>query len=382
MICPILKLAKKLISIPSISPNDLGCQKIICNRLIKIGFSIKYFNIKDTKNIWAEIGNNNGKTINFLGHTDVVPPGEISKWKFYPFNPTVYKNNLFGRGVADMKGAIAAFITAIERFLLKYSNQYKGKITILLTSDEEGSGKYGIKEVVKNLINEKIKINYCIVGEPTSKKFLADTIKNGRRGSLNVEIHIFGKGGHIAYPKFSENIIHKTCFFINDLIKFNWKENIKHYDERTCVQISKIRSKDVVENSHSESLYIRINFRFSYKNNVEKIKLCVQNLLKLHNIKYKIFWRLSGSPFITKNGLLLDAVKKSIFLFNKMHPNISTSGGTSDGRFISSMKSEIIELGLLNSNIHKVNENVKISDLKKLSLIYENIIKILFLNKD
>ncbi|WP_343189152.1 succinyl-diaminopimelate desuccinylase [Buchnera aphidicola (Chaitoregma tattakana)] len=371
----ILKLLKKLVYAPSISPDDMGCQKIISNELCKIGFSIVNFDIQDTKNMWAEIGNRQGKTINFLGHTDVVPPGDLSKWKFNPFVPTIYKNNIFGRGVVDMKGAISAFIASVKEFLYEYRNSMNGRITILLTSDEEGSAKNGIKKVVNKLIKKKEKIDYCIVGEPTSIDVLGDTIKNGRRGSLHVYIYFIGTIRHIAYTKFSENLIHKACLFINDLTKFNWNENIKNADERTVVQVYKIFSDPVVENVISDSLFTKINFRFSYKTSIEFIKSSVIMLLKLHDIKYSINWKLSGNSFITKDGNLLQAVKDTIKFFNRKEPKVCTSGGTSDGRFIHKMNSEIIELGLINKTIHKTNEFSKISDLKKLSIIYKETIK-------
>ncbi|BGI51310.1 MAG: succinyl-diaminopimelate desuccinylase [Buchnera aphidicola (Ceratovacuna japonica)] len=379
MCISIIKLLKKLISVPSISPNDMNCQNIISKKLVKMGFSIKNFDIKNTKNMWAEIGNKKGKTLNFLGHTDVVPSGDLSRWKFDPFDPTVYKGYLFGRGAADMKGSISAFLISVKKFLRNFKKKMKGRITILLTSDEEGTAKNGIKKVVEKLIKNKEKIDYCIVGEPTSEKFLGDVIKNGRRGSLHLKMFFKGKGGHVAYPNSSENLIHKASFFINDLIKFNWGEKFKNKEEFTNVQVSKISSEDTVENMLSESLFIRINFRYSYKINVKDIKLCVKKLLNLYKIKCNIYWKLSGRPFFTKKGKLLNAVTETIFKFNKKKPYISMSGGTSDGRFIYKIKPEIIELGLLNNTIHKPNERVKILDLNKLSNIYENIIEKLLL---
>ncbi|WP_343191887.1 succinyl-diaminopimelate desuccinylase [Buchnera aphidicola] len=375
----ILKLLKKLISKASISPNDMGCQKIISKELYKLGFAIQNFKIEDTNNMFAKIGNKHGKTLNFLGHTDVVPPGNLLNWKYNPFVPTIHDNNLFGRGAADMKGSISSFIISIKNFLNKFVHKMKGRITILLTSDEEGSAKNGIKKVVKYLIKKKEKIDYCIVGEPTSEIFLGDTIKNGRRGSLHLKLYFLGKGGHIAYPNSSENLIHKACFFIHDLTKFDWGDNYVDKDEKTSVQVSKIFSEDVPENVISENLFLRINFRFSHKVSVKQIKFCVRNLLNYHNIKFFMKWKLSGKPFITKRGKLLDIVNKTIFLLNKKKPKVSISGGTSDGRFISTMKSEIVELGLLNNTIHKPNEFVNINDLNKLSTIYQKIIEGLLL---
>ncbi|WP_343184101.1 succinyl-diaminopimelate desuccinylase [Buchnera aphidicola (Ceratovacuna keduensis)] len=380
MCSSIIKLFNKLISIPSISPNDMGCQKIISKELLNMGFSIKNFDIKDTKNIWAEIGNKkNGKTLNFLGHTDVVPSGNLSNWKFDPFVPTIYEGKLYGRGSSDMKGSISSFIIAIKRFLHNFKNNMKGRITILLTSDEEGNAKNGIKKVVKKLIKNKEKIDYCIIGEPTSEKFLGDTIKNGRRGSLHLKLFLKGKGGHIAYKDYSENLIHKASFFINDLIKLDWHDKFNNKDENTNVQVSKIFSEDTVENMISENLFIRINFRFSYKISVNYIKSYVKKLLNYYKIKYNMKWKLSAKPFVNKNSRLLNSVVETIVFFNKKKPNVSMSGGTSDGRFIKKMKPEIIELGLLNNTIHKPNEFVKISDLKKLSKIYEKIIEKLLL---
>ncbi|QCI19214.1 succinyl-diaminopimelate desuccinylase [Buchnera aphidicola] len=371
MICPIVKLASKLISIPSISPNDNGCQNILIHKLKKIGFTIEKINKNTTNNFWAYRGT--GKTLTFLGHTDVVPPGEILQWNTDPFNPTIKNNRLYGRGSADMKGSIAAMIIAVERFISKNSN-YNGRISFIITSDEESKATHGTIKVVKKLILRNEKIDYCIIGEPTSNTVLGDTLKNGRRGSLTGEIRIFGKQGHVAYPDLAENPIHKSLLFLHELTCIKW-DNGNQYFDKTNLEIVTITSGNKINNMIPGEILIICNIRFNTETTVKSIKLKILNLLNKFNLKNTIIWTLSGLPFLTKNGILINIVRKSIKKYSCKNPKTSTSGGTSDGRFIALMKPEIVELGLINKTIHKINEYTEISDLKLLTLIYENIIE-------
>ncbi|NIH16737.1 MAG: succinyl-diaminopimelate desuccinylase [Buchnera aphidicola (Periphyllus lyropictus)] len=376
MLNKIIKLSKKFIKIPSVSPYDLGCQKIIFKRLKKIGFTIENININKTNNLLAFKGK--GKTLIFLGHTDVVPVGNIKKWKTNPFNPIIINDFLFGRGISDMKGSLAAMIVATESYIQE-NPFHKGRISFLITSDEESSGNDGTVKVVKILKKRKEMINYCLVGEPTSNTVLGDVIKNGRRGSLNVNLIIYGKQGHIAYPNLAENPIHKILNFVHQLVNFKWDKG-NNYFQPSVLQISYISSgiKNIT-NVIPDFLKINFNIRYNTEINKKIIIFQVKKFLLKYNLKYKIKWVHSAKPFITKSGKLLKVVKKSIYKYNSFFPVLSTSGGTSDGRFFSDMNTEIIELGLVNKTIHKVNECVKIKDLLSLSIIYKNILKNIFI---
>lgn len=374
MFCPIVDFAKQLISIPSISPMDLGCQKLISDRLIRLGFSIEYMNINQTNNMWAYRGS--GTTLAFAGHTDVVPAGNKSSWKFSPFCPTVYKEKLFGRGASDMKGALAAMVVAVENFIVKRPD-HNGRIAFLITSDEESKALDGTKRVVSNLINRKEKIDYCIIGEPSSVEKVGDVIKNGRRGSITACICVSGIPGHIAYPHLSDNPIHKSISFLTSLISNLWDQGNKFFPP-TSIQIYEIQSKSDSSNMIPNELTVKFNVRFSNEITSNSIKEKVERLLNYCRIKYSIKWHLSGEPFLTRSSLLANIVIKSIKKFHNIIPKLSTSGGTSDGRFISRMGSQIIELGLINKTIHKINEYAKVKDLKLLSNIYEHIIENVF----
>ncbi|WP_343153805.1 succinyl-diaminopimelate desuccinylase [Buchnera aphidicola (Mindarus keteleerifoliae)] len=366
---PIVKLARKLISIPSISPLDLGCQEIIANRLRSIGFTIKHININNTSNIWAFRGK--GKTLTFAGHTDVVPAGKKKLWKFPPFDAVIEKNILFGRGAIDMKGALAAMIIAAEKFVYLNPN-HKNRISFLITSDEESNAIDGTKAVIENLISQKEKIDYCILGEPSSTKVIGDFIKNGRRGSITAHLKVFGIQGHVAYPKSFDNSIHKTIPFLFRLINHEFDTG-NNFFPSTSIQIVKIRSDSNSENVVPDELSMVFNIRFSPVINVNEIKHFVEKILFKYRIKYSIKWKVSGYPFFTSPGVLTKTVTEAVQFVNKIKSRLSTSGGTSDGRFISLIGAEIVELGLINKTIHQVNEQVKIEDLSILSQIYQRI---------
>lgn len=374
MICSITKLVQKLIRIPSISPQDLGCQDIIIRRLRKIGFKVEIINVNNTKNFWAVKGI--GKTLTFLGHTDVVPPGEEKDWNHNPFDPVIHNGYLFGRGSSDMKGALAAMVVAVENFIKKYP-YHKGRLSFLITSDEESTALDGTIKVVKYLISKNDIIDYCLIGEPSSTTSVGDVIKNGRRGSITANLTIHGIQGHIAYPDLADNPIHRGLPVLLKILSIKFDNGNKFFSP-TTINIANIHAGDGTNNIIPGSLFIQFNIRFSTEVSDAEIKSKIKNILDENNINYSIKWCLSGKPFITKKGILLDAVIESIMHIKKIKPILSTSGGTSDGRFISLMGSEIVELGLTNDTIHKVNECIKISDLQLLSLMYENIMKKLF----
>lgn len=371
MICLITKLAQQLISIPSISPQDLGCQNIIIERLCAMGFTIKQININDTKNLWAFRGI--GKTLTFLGHTDVVSPGNYQDWHTNPFNPVIRNGFLFGRGASDMKGALASMIIAAENFIKKFPH-HTGRLSFLITSDEESSAINGTTKVVEYLQNQNDIIDYCIVGEPSSTKIIGDVIKNGRRGSITANITINGIQGHIAYPHLADNPIHKALPLILKILSMKL-DNGNEFFSPTSINIANIHSGEGISNIIPKSLFVQFNIRFSTETSTLKIQSQIINILNKNKIDYSIKWDISGQPFLTQKGILIDTVMQSIKLFNKKNPILSTSGGTSDGRFIALMGAEIIELGLTNNTIHKINECVKISDLQILSCIYEDIMK-------
>ncbi|CUR53046.1 Succinyl-diaminopimelate desuccinylase [Buchnera aphidicola (Tuberolachnus salignus)] len=375
MLNNVLNITKKLISIPSITPEDLGCQKFLISRLKKCGFFIEEFNFKDTKNFLASKGT--GRSFLFLGHTDVVSPGDIKKWNTDPFVPQVIENVLYGRGSSDMKGAISAMLIATERFLKK--NPYHlGRFLWLITSDEEGNGTNGIRKVIKILEKRKEKINFCLVGEPTNEMLLGDCIKNGRRGSLSGKINVEGIQGHIAYPTLSKNPIHMSLKFLNEITKYVWDYG-NDFFLPTQFQIYNIFTNNFSNNIIPSFLQIEFNFRFSPLQTVQSLQNIVNFLLKKNNLQYTIQWKLHAKPFFSSSKFLINTLSKSIYQIMKIKPRITTTGGTSDGRFLTKISDEIIEFGLKNTTIHQVNECVHVVDLKNLSQIYENFLSLIFL---
>lgn len=379
MLFSIVQLAKELIKKPSISPKDCGCQNIIIKRLKKNNFIIENIPSKNTKNLWAFHGKN-GKTLAFSGHTDVVPPGNIQDWIYHPFKAKIKNNILYGRGSADMKGAIAAMIIAVEKFVKDFPN-HPGRIAFLITSDEETKATNGTVKIIKKLISKKEKIEFCIIGEPSSENKICDTIKNGRRGSLNANIVILGIQGHTAYPNLALNPIHNSLPFLNELIKKKWDYGNKFFPP-TNLQISNIHSGIGMYNIIPEKLEIKFNVRFNDKNTKKKIINKIKKMLIKYKLKYKIKFLSSSYPFLTKKNEFINKVSKIIKKNLGYKPYLSRSGGTSDGRFISKICPQIIELGLINQTIHKKNECVPLEDLRKLSSIYHIIIKKILLQKN
>ncbi|MDC9621941.1 succinyl-diaminopimelate desuccinylase [Xenorhabdus sp. XENO-7] len=371
MTCPVIELTQQLIKHPSVSPDDQGCQDILIQRLQNTGFTIERMPFGDTLNFWAYHGT--GTTFALAGHTDVVPAGDTSKWQTPPFDPVIRDGMLYGRGAADMKGSLAAMVVAAERFV-KANPDHPGRLAFLITSDEEASATNGTVKVVETLMSRHERLDYCLVGEPSSQQRLGDIIKNGRRGSLTASLTIHGIQGHVAYPQLADNPIHHSLPFLQELVNTQW-DNGNEFFPATSMQIANIQAGTGSNNVIPGKLWVQFNFRFSTELTDTEIRQRVEDMLKKHNLKYDIDWWLSGQPFLTCKGELVDAVVESIEQCCGYKPEISTSGGTSDGRFIAKMGAQVVELGPINATIHKVNECISVSDLQRLSLIYQRIME-------
>jgi succinyl-diaminopimelate desuccinylase len=365
------KILINLIEKKSITPNDDGCQEYIKNQLLDYNFLYENLNFENVKNSWLRKGEKEPLLV-FAGHTDVVPPGNLKEWKTDPFKPEIIDNILYGRGASDMKSSIAAMISASQRFI-KDNPDHNGSIGFLLTSDEEGPAKFGTKKVIEKLKKDNININYCLVGEPTSSKKFGDTIKNGRRGSISGLLKLYGIQGHIAYPELAKNPIHYSGILIEKLIKHKW-DNGNKYFPATSFQISSIMSDSVATNMIPASVTIKFNLRFSNELNENKIKNSFEKIISNVDCKYKINWDCSANPFITKEGKLTEILQKVIKNTVNQNAALSTSGGTSDARFISQHANETIEFGPLNTSAHKVDENINIKDLYNLENIYYGVL--------
>ena len=367
-----IELLQNLVKIKSISPNDFGCFDLIEDELSELGFNCERINYLNVENLYATIGNS-GKLFCFLGHTDVVPSGPEENWKYPPFSATIEDDLLYGRGVADMKGSVAAFIEASKDFL-SFSKDLNFRLAILLTSNEEGTSEDGfIDKIIENMIKDNEIIDFCLVGEPTSSKKIADCARIGRRGSLGGHLKIYGRQGHIAYPEKIINPISKSGDLISKLSSKVWDKGNEAFDP-TSFQISNIKSGTGAHNVVPGELELTFNFRFSPESNEKTLKLKFESLLNDLDINYDIVWDLNGTPYYTKNGLFRSIVSDSIKEITGYLPEFNTKGGTSDGRFIAKMNAEIIELGPVNKSIHQINEHIKISELLKLKEIYSNIL--------
>ncbi|MBP6747271.1 succinyl-diaminopimelate desuccinylase [bacterium] len=375
-----LELTKQLVRLPSITPDDAGCQNLLSKRLSALGFTNETMQFGEVKNLWSKKGNS-GPLLVFLGHTDVVPTGPESNWQSPPFEPSERDGYLYGRGTADMKANIAAFVTALERFCHAHPQSFSptknGSIALLLTSDEEGPSVDGTVKAVEALLKRQEKIDFCIVGEPSSVNAVGDMVKNGRRGSLNGRIYVKGVQGHAAYPHKAINPIHIFAAALSELCQCQWDKGNQFFPP-TTFQVTNLNSGTGAENVTPGQLEAWINFRYSTESTADSLKATVEAILSKHNVDYEIEWRLSGVPFLTATGKLLEAVQQSILAETGLTTELSTSGGTSDGRFIAPTGAEVIELGLVNDTIHKVDECCSINDLSKLSNIYQGILQRLF----
>ena len=370
-----LELAKSLISKPSITPDDHGCQAIMIDRLKKIGFEIHPLKFGDVDNFWAVHGDS-GPLFAFAGHTDVVPAGDENAWNTKPFEPTIKDGYLYGRGAADMKGGLASMVTATEKFIKENPN-HKGRIAFLITSDEEGVAVNGTVKVMDYLKANEQKIDYCLLGEPSSTSSTGDVIKNGRRGSLNGVLKVNGKQGHVAYPHLAKNPIHLVSPALDDLCNQEW-DNGNDYFPATSFQISNMHSGDGVTNVIPGDAQVKFNFRYSTETNKENLQKKVHEILDLHNLDYSIEWSHSGYPFLTPKGELVSACVEAIKKTKGIDTELSTSGGTSDGRFIAQEGTQVVELGPVNATIHQINESVLVQDLDDLSEIYYQVLRNIF----
>lgn len=390
-----LDLSIALMERPSVTPDDTGCQDILSARLEQAGFDCEfmYFGDKqksgehaEVKNLWARRGTAE-PVICFAGHTDVVPTGDENNWIHPPFTPTIADGYLWGRGAADMKTGIAAFTVAAERFVHNYP-EHNGSIALLITSDEEGPSINGTIKVIETLEARNEKIAYCLVGEPSSTDTLGDIIKNGRRGSLGAVLTVTGKQGHVAYPHLASNPIHAVLPALAELTAASWDTG-NDYFPATSLQISNINSGTGATNVIPETLEVIFNFRFSTETTAEELKVKTHAIFDKHfkdsqtsaiKAKYEINWKLSGEPFLTPEGKLVSACQSAIKAVTDIDTTLSTSGGTSDGRFIAPTGAQVIELGVRNATIHQVNEKVEIDDLGQLAQIYEGVLENLLLD--
>ena len=375
---PTLQLAFELLRRPSVTPDDLGCQALMTERLEALGFRIERLPFGDVDNFWATRGHH-GPLLAFAGHTDVVPSGPHTRWDFPPFEPCIDDDGMLrGRGTADMKGSLAAMITAVERFLAAHPDHH-GKLGFLITSDEEGPAVDGTRAVVEHLRETHERLDYCIVGEPSSTARLGDVIKNGRRGSLGGVLHIRGVQGHVAYPHLARNPIHQAMPALDALAREHW-DGGNDFFPATSFQISNIRSGTGATNVIPGDVEVVFNFRFSTEVTQEELMARTTAILDAHGLDHHLDWTLNGEPFLTAEGELVEAAVRGVEEITGHRPELSTSGGTSDGRFIATLGSQVVELGPLNATIHQANERVRATDLDELSRVYEAIMKHLFVN--
>lgn len=368
----VLALTRELISRPSVTPEDAGCQQLMAQRLEAIGFTIEVMHFDDTLNMWARRGS--GKPVFcFAGHTDVVPSGPAEQWHTPPFEPTVIGDTLYGRGAADMKGSLAAMVVATERFLTRYPAP-RFDIAYLITSDEEGPFINGTKRVIETLEARREKIRWCIVGEPSSSQKVGDVVKNGRRGSLTGQLVVKGIQGHVAYPHLADNPVHKAAAALAELAATHWDEG-NAYFPATSFQIANIHAGTGASNVIPGQLNVMFNFRYSTESTAEQLQQRVIALLDKHGLNYQLDWTLNGLPFLTDSGSLVEATVNAIYHVQGFNPRLETSGGTSDGRFIAPTGAQVVELGPCNATIHKINECVSVTDLEQLAKMYEAILE-------
>jgi succinyl-diaminopimelate desuccinylase len=369
-----LQLTEELIARASVSPADGGCQELMIERLEAMGFAVERMRFGPVDNFWAKRGSG-GPVFCFAGHTDVVPSGPLEEWQSDPFKPVIKDGLLYGRGAADMKSGLAAMLTACEQFVRAHP-EHRGTIALLITSDEEGPSVDGTRRVVEVLRERKEHIDWCLVGEPSSENTLGDTIKIGRRGSLSGRLTVHGIQGHIAYPQFADNPVHAVAPALAELATRTWDHGNEHF-QPTTFQVSNISAGTGAPNVIPGELKARFNLRYSTEQTVDSLKTVVEELLRRHRVKYSLEWFISGYPFLTVPGELSAAATRAVQEQLQVTPKLSTGGGTSDGRFIAPMGAQVIELGVINATIHKVNESVRIADIDGLHRIYHRILELL-----
>lgn len=368
-----LELTQDLIARNSVTPADAGCQQVMGRRLAALGFEVESLRFGSVENLWAKRhGGHAGPVVCFAGHTDVVPTGPLEEWRTNPFVPTIRDGVLFGRGAADMKSGLAAMITATEEFV-RQSPHYRGTLAFLITSDEEGPSVDGTKRVVETLNARGERIDYCIVGEPSSEKALGDTIKIGRRGSLSGRLTVHGVQGHVAYPHFAENPVHTLAPALAELTARTWDSGNEHF-QPTTFQISNLNAGTGAPNVIPGELKARFNLRYSPVQTVDGLKDIVETILGKHGVRYSLEWYVSGEPFYTPPGELSNAAVEAVREVTGAAPKLSTGGGTSDGRFIAPMGAQVVEIGVTNATIHKVNEGIRLEEIDLLHRIYAGLL--------
>ena len=366
-----LKLAEALITQPSVTPDDAGCQSLLIERLAAIGFECETLQFGDVTNLWARRGKDS-PVLAFAGHTDVVPTGPLDEWDSDPFKPEIRDGHLFGRGAADMKSSIAAMVTACERFIGQHPDHH-GSIAFLITSDEEGPAVDGTVKVIETLEARGEKIDWALVGEPSSSHQVGDVVKNGRRGSIGGTLIIQGTQGHVAYPQLADNPIHKALAALHELTTIEWDQG-NNFFPPTSFQISNINAGTGATNVIPGQLSVLFNLRYSTELDHQTIIEKIETSLNQHQLDYRLEWNHSGFPFLTAEGKLVEAAQQSINQVTGRDTELSTAGGTSDGRFIAPTGAQVLELGPVNASIHQINENTNIAELDLLSEIYQGIL--------
>ncbi len=370
-----LDLTKAMIARPSVSPTDGGCQDMMIEALDALGFTVERMPFGNVDNFWATRSGGDGPVLCFAGHTDVVPTGPLEEWHSDPFEPVIRDGYLFGRGAADMKSGLAAMITAVEGFVTRRP-AYPGTIAFLITSDEEGPSVDGTRRVVEILKDRKQRIDWCLVGEPSSDQRFGDTVKIGRRGSLSGRLTVHGVQGHIAYPQLAENPVHMLAPALAELVAHQWDEGNEFF-QPTSFQVSNISAGTGAPNVIPGELMLRFNIRWSPQQTLEGLQQAVTSMLDCHGVRYSLGWFVSGLPFYTPPGRLSGAVAQAVREVAGVETRLTTGGGTSDGRFIAPMGAQVVELGVVNQTIHKVNECVRVVDVDTLALTYERVLELL-----
>ncbi len=368
-----LELTRQLVSRPSVSPDDGGCQELMIARLEAAGFDVERLRFGNVDNFWAARRGGDGPVVCFAGHTDVVPTGPLEDWHSDPFAPVVRDGLLFGRGAADMKSGLAAMVTAIEAFVAEHP-AHAGTIALLITSDEEGPSVDGTRRVVEVLKERKERIDYCIVGEPSSQKQFGDTVRIGRRGSLSGRLTVHGIQGHVAYPQLAENPVHGFAPALAELVARHWDEGSEHF-QPTTFQVSNINAGTGAPNVIPGELKVRFNLRWSPAQTLDGLKETITGILDRHGVRYTLEWFVSGLPFYTPPGRLSAAASEALAEVAGRRPELSTGGGTSDGRFIAPMGAEVVEVGVVNQTIHKVNECCRVEDIDLLQRTYHAMLR-------
>ncbi len=368
-----LELTRELIRRRSVSPEDGGCQELMIARLEALGFGVERLRYGNVENFWARRGRDEGPVLCLAGHTDVVPTGPLEEWQTDPFEPVIRDGLLFGRGAADMKSGLAAMLTATEAFVRRHPD-HRGTITWLITSDEEGPSVDGTRRVVEHLKARRERIDWCLVGEPSSEHEFGDTVKIGRRGSLSGRLTVHGIQGHVAYPQLADNPVHRFAPALAELVSRTWDEGNEHF-EPTTFQISNLSAGTGAPNVIPGELKARFNLRWSPVQTLDGLKQTITGILDRHKVRYSLEWFVSGEPFYTPPGALSGAVVDAVRAVTGRVPALSTGGGTSDGRFIAPMGAQVVELGVVNRTIHKVNEFVRVDDIDRLQQCYLGVME-------